>query len=155
MMVDLDHFKAINDTFGHQVGDEALVTVARAMREAVRTEDVVARYGGEEFVLAGLCRNESEPLDLAARLVEVIRHLQVELPDRTLRLTASLGLTLVQPGHLSPPWITLKVADRALYRAKAAGRDRYVVEPGVLGTGGKGVAALCVSEGHMTTEGMR
>jgi diguanylate cyclase (GGDEF)-like protein len=103
MMVDLDSFKPTNDAFGHQVGDEAFIAVARTLHGAVRAEDLVARYGGEEFVLAGLCREESESLCLAARVMEAIRNLRIELPDQVLRLTTSLGLArAVEPALVGP-----------------------------------------------------
>ena len=133
MMADLDHFKAVNDTYGHQTGDDVLVAASRAMRESVRTEDLVARYGGEEFVLAGLCDLETDPQGLAVRVIEAIRDLQVECPGGHLRVTASIGVALAKPDPSNPPWIALRAADQALYRAKGGGRDRYEIEPGVLG----------------------
>ena len=128
MMVDLDHFKAVNDTYGHQAGDEALLAVSRAIRATVRTEDLVARFGGEEFVLVGICQHDSEPVVLADRLLEAVRALRVEWSGITLRLTISLGIVVAEPDRLTPPWAALQAADRAMYRAKIGGRDRSEIE---------------------------
>ena len=137
---DLDHLQALNEEHGYPAGDAVLVAAAGALRAAVRGEDLVARSGGEEFVLAGTCREASEPAELAIRLLGAIRVLRVEHDDRTLSLTATLGLTVAQPGPSSPPWFALQAASRALSRAKAAGRDRLEAESEVLGRGGLALA---------------
>ena len=132
-MADLDHFKAVNDTYGHQAGDEVLMAASRALRATVRTEDLVARYGGEEFVLAGMCHHESEVLGLADRLLKAVRGVQVEWSGHTLLLTTSVGIVVTEPDGFHSPWVALQAADRAMYRAKVGGRDRSELEPGVLG----------------------
>jgi len=118
MMADLDHFKAVNDTYGHGAGDAVLLAASRALRSTVRTEDLVARYGGEEFVLAGTCNHESEAEGLADRLLTAIRGLRVESSGQTLRLTTSIGFVVTGPDQSNPPWVALQAADRAMYRAK-------------------------------------
>ena len=130
MMADLDHFKAINDTFGHQAGDEVLKAAARTLREAVRAGDLVARYGGEEFILAGTCSDFSEPCQMADRLLDAIRSLRLQIPSR---LTISLGVALSRPVRSDPPARAIHAADQALYRAKAQGRDRCEIDPEILG----------------------
>lgn len=129
-LADLDHFKRINDTHGHNVGDAALVAASRAFRGSLRAFDLVARYGGEEFALAGPCRERAEIPALTERLLQAVRVIRVEVPGGTVRLTTSLGVAVVEPGSETSPWPVFKAADLAVYRAKAAGRDRCEVEYG-------------------------
>lgn len=153
LMADLDHFKTVNDTYGHQVGDEVLLAASRTMRQWVRTEDVVARYGGEEFVIAGLCDHESEALEVADRILTAVRETRLECSGGPLCVTSSIGVALAEPDLSNPPWVVLQSADRALYRAKAKGRDRIEFEPGtsvpgrrmvlVDGRGGLGTVGFC------------
>jgi len=127
MMLDLDHFKQINDTHGHAVGDQVLVGLARLLCGAVRGEDLAARYGGEEFVL--LCRGIS---DLAgARIAERLRgmvaaaRLAPELPE--LVVTISAGVAALPDRRIESPEQLIEAADRALYMAKASGRNTVCV----------------------------
>jgi diguanylate cyclase (GGDEF)-like protein len=124
-MLDIDHFKKINDEHGHLVGDEVLRRVTRASRDAIRASDVLARYGGEELVLL---LPEAE-LDAAERIVERIRS---AVADETLAtesgpvsVTLSAGLAAREQGELLEKLI--RRADSALYAAKHAGRNRVVV----------------------------
>ena len=124
-MTDLDHFKLINDTQGHEAGDTALKMFTELLRNHIRREDVVARYGGEEFVLL------LPGLD-AARAVEVLERFRILLADATLlhppAFTASFGVTDTrQPDSLAG---LIRRADAALYQAKAQGRDCIVVDEG-------------------------
>ena len=123
IMVDIDHFKSINDTYGHQAGDEAIITVAGLLSSMCRTGDLVARYGGEEFaVLCADCNNAH-----AARRAEEIRKKIAETPHSDLgdrRITASFGVTELQAGDNSETM--LRRADRALLMAKEQGRNQVV-----------------------------
>jgi diguanylate cyclase len=125
MYVDLDHFKSINDRFGHAVGDEVLRHVGRAMLATVREIDTVARFGGEEFVVL----LPGTGLELATVVAERLRRALSEPPPaslpRELRLSASIGLTVLKPDDDADA--ALRRADAALYGAKAAGRNRVVV----------------------------
>ncbi len=128
ILADLDHFKSINDTYGHQAGDEVLKAFAKVLKSSCRTGDVVARYGGEEFAI--LCPDCDQTA--AARRAEAIRTAWAEMDQPALggqRSTASFGVTEVQPGDT--PSSMLARADRALYMAKESGRN-VVVQ---LGTG--------------------
>ena len=128
IMCDIDHFKGINDTFGHQAGDEALTCFGSLMRRHARAGDLVARYGGEEFVL--LCADCDNAT--ATRRAETLRKKLAEQPQKPLSnrcITASFGVTEVQPGD--KPETFLRRADRALLQAKDNGRN-IVVQ---LGTG--------------------
>ncbi|MBL9124146.1 MAG: diguanylate cyclase, partial [Planctomycetaceae bacterium] len=117
---DIDHFKRVNDTFGHQAGDEVLKFVARILRNSCRPGDLVARYGGEEFVmLCADCDNMA-----ATRRAEEIRRKIGAKPHSVLDndvVTISFGVTEIQPGDT--PETMLRRADRALYQAKDHGRD--------------------------------
>lgn len=127
VLLDLDHFKRFNDTFGHEAGDAVLVAVARALEQSVRVSDLVCRLGGEEFVvlLAGVGAEMAS--ERAENLLHAIRQLSVEHGQRSLgRITASLGLALY-PDHGKTADALIEAADAALYDAKSAGRDRYAI----------------------------
>lgn len=123
IMVDIDHFKSINDTYGHQAGDEAIITVANLLQSMCRSGDLVARYGGEEFaVLCADCGNAN-----AAARAEQIRRKLADLPQSSLgnkRITASFGVTELQAGD--NPESMLRRSDRALLMAKEQGRNQVV-----------------------------
>ncbi len=123
IICDIDHFKRINDTFGHQAGDEALVTFASVLRECSREGDLVARYGGEEFVvLCAACDNPA-----ATARAEEIRRAVERTPVPALNgstMTASFGVTENQAGDTAATMIAR--ADRALLTAKSTGRNRVV-----------------------------
>lgn len=123
LMIDIDHFKHINDRHGHAVGDDMLRRFVLALREPIRATDLVGRYGGEEFlVLLPMC-DQHMAVDLAERLC---RHVQatVLLPGG-IPCTASIGVGWVQPGDTGFDTLITR-ADTALYRAKGAGRNRVV-----------------------------
>ncbi len=123
MICDLDHFKQVNDTYGHQAGDEAIKSLARLMKNACRPGDLVARYGGEEFVM--LCADCDNAV--AARRAEQIRLALSQFQQPMLdgrSITASFGVTEVQPGDT--PETMLRRADRALLLAKSRGRNTVV-----------------------------
>jgi diguanylate cyclase (GGDEF)-like protein/PAS domain S-box-containing protein len=123
LMLDIDHFKAINDTFGHQAGDHVLIEVASRLRRSLRGNDMVARWGGEEFVV--LLRDCALPD--ALRLAEDIRAAIGEVPFGALgSLTVSVGAAQVGADEDLTSW--LGRADQALYRAKRAGRNEVVAD---------------------------
>ena len=126
-MIDLDHFKRFNDSFGHDAGDLVLTRVAQLLMAHIRGSDIACRYGGEEFVLV----LPDTTLEGAQRRAEEIRaavkELQLRHRGKPLGpITVSLGLALF-PDHASGPDSLLRVADEALYEAKRAGRDRVIV----------------------------
>lgn len=128
VMVDIDHFKRINDRHGHDAGDAALREVAERLRKAVREVDVVARYGGEEFLLILPSTNFSGALSVAER---VWRSMGGEpfvfAGGQTERVTASVGVAVFPSRDIKTKDQLLKAADRALYQAKHEGRDRICV----------------------------
>ncbi len=127
IMLDLDHFKAVNDQFGHHVGDRVLELLAVALKESVRDSDRAARLGGEEFALLLLRCDRSLAVAIAERVRDRIRHLSVEgIPDSDIDLSASIGIAFF-PEDGKDPKELMKAADDALYAAKRAGRDRVVL----------------------------
>ena len=127
IMIDLDHFKRINDTFGHPAGDYVLIAVAGLLRMHIRSSDIVCRYGGEEFALVLPEASLENVRRRAEEIQAAISRLDLAHGDVSLgRLTASLGVAMF-PDHADGPDAVLKAADGALYAAKDAGRDRTVV----------------------------
>ena len=125
VVMDLDHFKVINDRYGHAAGDRALQCFADTVRQAIRSGDVLARWGGEEFVL--LLTNVELPVAKAMleRVGRTLQNTLVPQAPHQLRITVSCGLALHVAGE--SPEATLERADRALYEAKHLGRNRVVV----------------------------
>jgi diguanylate cyclase (GGDEF)-like protein len=122
VMADIDHFKAVNDTFGHGVGDTVLRDMAALLREAVRSQDLIARWGGEEFLMLLPGTSAEGALVLAEKLRARIEAVSIKAGGRDIRLTVSLGVAAMAPGMSLDDG--LKAADDALYRAKAQGRNR-------------------------------
>jgi len=122
--IDIDHFKTINDTHGHQVGDEVLRELSQVMRATIRTPDFVARFGGEEFVVIAPGTWTADAAVLGSRIQIAISE-QVSQPLGR-PVTVSIGIAGV-PEHGRDPAALLKVADLALYAAKYAGRNRVEI----------------------------
>jgi diguanylate cyclase (GGDEF)-like protein/PAS domain S-box-containing protein len=130
IMLDIDHFKRFNDTFGHAAGDTLLREMGALLHEHTRGEDIACRYGGEELTLILLDASPADTEERAATLREEISRLNVQHGSQPLgRVTASLGVA-VYPHHAEDAEGLLRAADEALYRAKASGRDRVVVAAG-------------------------
>jgi len=126
LMIDIDHFKTVNDRHGHQVGDEALRATGQAIQSVLRDADVVGRLGGEEFAVLLPNAHLQGTLDTSERIREAIAAITLPLPDgKTLHLTASLGVASFQPPAQTLTQL-LAQADQALYRAKVQGRNRAV-----------------------------
>jgi len=122
-IVDIDFFKRINDTYGHQVGDDALVCVAKNIKKSLRDNDLVARWGGEEFVI--MLKNVT--LDEAQKIMEKVRsNIEQNIVCHNIKVTASFGLTKYRENE--EPRETFKRVDDALYEAKESGRNRIVVK---------------------------
>jgi two-component system cell cycle response regulator len=123
LMCDLDHFKSVNDTYGHLAGEDVLRETAKRLLSSVRSYDFVGRYGGEEFLVV---LNNCNPAYAFARAEEIcksIAHLPVQTPSGAVPITMSLGLLLSQEWGFLPLEKLLQQADAALYAAKAAGRN--------------------------------
>ena len=123
MFMDLDGFKAINDAYGHHVGDSLLVDVAERIRANVRTRDTIARVGGDEFVLLADVGEPADAATLAGKVLSAIRE-PFHMGGRELRVSTSIGIAMYPSDGLSPNDLLIN-ADAAMYHAKALGRDSY------------------------------
>jgi diguanylate cyclase (GGDEF)-like protein len=128
MLVDLDHFKQINDTYGHMVGDEVLKAFAEITRTVVRATDIFARFGGEEFVILLPDTPERGGMESAERLRATLAERPIRIGGDEIAVTVSIGLAAVTKGDANLEHLLAR-ADRALYRAKRSGRNRVVVAP--------------------------
>ena len=127
LMLDVDHFKTFNDTYGHEAGDIVLRTVAECMQQSVRNEDVVCRYGGEEFVIILPEISEEMAIERANAIRRNVSSLHMKFKGETLRpISISVGLAMY-PNPARNSSDLLRMADSALYDAKHAGRDRTCV----------------------------
>jgi diguanylate cyclase (GGDEF)-like protein len=127
LMMDLDHFKRFNDTFGHDAGDSVLRSVAQALQENTREGDIACRFGGEEFIVVLPDTDRQGAATRAGRILAVARDLRVTHNGKTLgSITASIGLAMY-PQNGETIKAIVQSADKALYEAKGAGRDRLVV----------------------------
>lgn len=127
MMIDIDHFKQCNDTFGHAAGDAVLRAVSRYVLSLTRGEDIFCRYGGEEFVLVMVNSSARGVWERAEALCSGVRELRVEHEGNAIGpVTLSIGIGMI-PDHAEKGHAALLVADAALYRAKQEGRDRVVM----------------------------
>ncbi|MFZ5897009.1 MAG: diguanylate cyclase [Myxococcota bacterium] len=126
LLVDIDHFKRVNDEFGHPTGDQVLKLVASSMLAVTRPEDVLARYGGEEFILLARNTARSNAIALAERVRRAVQ--ACRLPEASLQITLSAGVAFARPGAFPASAEALvAAADAALYEAKESGRDRVCV----------------------------
>lgn len=124
-MMDIDHFKQINDRFGHATGDEALVVFARTLRETLRAHETVGRLGGEEFAMVLPGTDLTGALQAAERLREAVRGARVITSGTPYTMTVSIGVVVLDPNETLG--MGLARADHALYAAKSGGRDRVEV----------------------------
>ncbi len=127
MMIDIDHFKRVNDTYGHQVGDLAIQAMAQACQKMMRPTDIVARYGGEEFIIT-LTHTDLEPAaKVADRLRLSVADIVLPTDQKPLSFTISVGVSTYIKGSRLEQIIAM--ADHALYAAKEGGRNRVCVAP--------------------------
>jgi len=130
LMVDIDHFKRLNDRFGHDTGDEVLRAVAEAVARTVRTDDFPIRYGGEEFLVVLRRADEAIAMAVAERLRRNVAKVDLQRLHVTTPVTVSVGIAVEDPSNRPERdglATLITTADAALYRAKSAGRDRVVV----------------------------
>jgi len=122
IMFDVDRFKQVNDTYGHETGDLVLCAVTAAVRQTLRSTDRVGRWGGDEFIVLVHVSELGQAYQLAQRLGDAVHQ---KLSDRFLHVTISLGVAPYHPGDTVASWV--RRADQALYNAKESGRNRVVV----------------------------
>ncbi|MDO8963532.1 MAG: diguanylate cyclase [Coriobacteriia bacterium] len=138
LLVDVDRFKSVNDTYGHTVGDQVLSQVAGALAITVRGSDLASRFGGDEFAVIAPELDAEAAVALGERILEAIRAVDVTTPGGSVRVTASVGVAVVEDPPESPARPIdhlLSAADMSLYGAKQAGRDR-IGEPVALSVPG-------------------
>jgi diguanylate cyclase (GGDEF)-like protein len=125
-MLDIDHFKKVNDTYGHAAGDHVLRTFASVVGNLVRPEDLFARYGGEEFTLVLRDTDETRALALAERLRSMIEQTSIPFGSQTIRITSSSGVATLEECEQPDKGTIMRIADERLYAAKQGGRNRVV-----------------------------
>lgn len=129
LIIDLDNFKQVNDTFGHQAGDQVLKTVAKILKESCRGQDLVARFGGEEFAIILSQTKAVTAHAIAQRIRNRLAKTVFTFDDRPLLMTASIGLATCHEGSSIFTANLVKQADRALYQAKRTGKNKVCVYP--------------------------
>ena len=122
-MIDLDHFKKINDTYGHDCGDYVLKEVANAIQDSIRLEDVFGRYGGEEFMIILPFTRCQDAAKQADRIRKKISSLELTWNDEIIRITVSIGVAGLPDDPVESEEELLKIADFRLYKAKEKGRN--------------------------------
>ena len=125
LMLDLDYFKMVNDTHGHDAGDTVLKAVAKTFKQCVRASDMVIRYGGEEFLIVLLDSDQKTGAEVAEKIRHAVEELKIMVGGITLQKTISIGVS-EYPKDSETFWQAVKFADVALYRAKETGRNRVV-----------------------------
>ncbi|MGA9755690.1 MAG: GGDEF domain-containing protein [Desulfobaccales bacterium] len=123
IMADLDGFKSVNDTFGHNAGDQVLQAVATLLMENSRQEDLIARWGGDEFIMMLPGTSGKEATVFGERLLHRLE--EITFPDSIIRVTASFGVSAYQPGDTIDSFI--KRVDQALYEVKKLGKNQFII----------------------------
>ena len=127
LLADFDHFKQVNDTHGHLVGDRLLKEAAQRIRASLRSYNALGRYGGEEFLVVLPGCDARDTLSVAERVRSALAETPVQIPEGAMSITVSLGATVVGPGQPTGVDRVLQAADRALYQAKENGRNCVVL----------------------------
>jgi two-component system, cell cycle response regulator len=128
MMFDIDHFKKVNDTYGHLAGDRVLIQVTKTARVALRDGDILMRYGGEEFLVILPAASKENARDVGERLRRMVEETSVADGDQVIRVTISIGITSYPELEVAGEQDLVKRADEALYSAKESGRNKVVVK---------------------------
>jgi diguanylate cyclase (GGDEF)-like protein len=127
MIIDIDRFKSINDSFGHSIGDQVLKCLGQTLQSNIRSSDYVARYGGEEFVIVLPATDLKQTIQIAKKLRNAVNSLKFELRknNRALKITCSFGISSFTKNRVNTVDV-FNSADKALYQAKEKGRDTIV-----------------------------
>jgi len=127
MLIDVDHFKDINDTYGHEMGDYVLIELSNILRESIQSKDIPARFGGDELAVIVMDSSSQEIMQLSQTILDKVRHFR--LPSNpNFRMSISIGISSAAAAGSTTDW--LKMADQALYEVKRQGRDgvQYICE---------------------------
>lgn len=132
LILDLDHFKAINDSLGHLAGDKVLIKVAQRIKESIGCSSILCRYGGEEFAIIAPGYYQKNAQILANKILNDLANKPMEINNQPLNITASIGASSIKPYEWEAPLeaiseYMIKAADQSLYKAKAAGRNQAIV----------------------------
>jgi diguanylate cyclase (GGDEF)-like protein len=126
MMIDIDHFKSINDSYGHQCGDSVIKEVSLLIKQYVRTTDIVARYGGDEMAVILPETSKKSALDVADKLKRAVECFNFNWCGKSVNVRISLGLAIAPNPAFKESFDLVNASDRALYKAKKAGRNLVV-----------------------------
>ncbi|MFT5661561.1 MAG: diguanylate cyclase (GGDEF)-like protein [Sulfurimonas sp.] len=128
IMLDIDHFKSVNDTYGHETGDIALVSISKILLETARESDTIYRWGGEEFLILVQNTNEDELYNFAQRMRQIIKSTSISVPNTPIEFTVtiSIGIALSTSSNINNAQNIIYNADQKLYQAKTRGRDCVV-----------------------------
>jgi diguanylate cyclase (GGDEF)-like protein len=127
LMIDMDYFKKVNDSYGHKAGDTVLKTLAEILINNTRKSDIVIRYGGEEFlIILQNLKSKEDALNIAEKIRKNIENTKIQLDDTTIQKTISIGIS-IYPEHCKQGWECVKYADIALYKAKDNGRNQVIL----------------------------
>lgn len=124
LMLDIDKFKKINDTYGHHVGDEVIIALANILKSSNRKSDIACRFGGEEFLILLPETNMDGALVIAEKIRKLVEDLSVEVEDQTISFTVSIGVAEINLEHENDLEPLIQRADAGLYKAKEGGRNR-------------------------------
>ena len=125
-MGDIDNFKKVNDTYGHDFGDEVLKAVAAALKKSTRDDDVVCRWGGEEFLIA-INGNRKITIDVAERMRTAVSEIRIPAGNDVISVTMTFGVTESIPGFNADKLVG--IADENLYKGKTSGKNKVVASP--------------------------
>ncbi len=126
LMLDLDNFKSINDTYGHMTGDKVLIAFTQAIQSKCRTSDILARFGGEEFIILLPDASEQQALQFAERIQQQTRSLKINIDENIITITTSIGISIYDPDKPAKLDTLISQADKALYQAKEQGKNRTI-----------------------------
>jgi diguanylate cyclase (GGDEF)-like protein len=125
-MVDVDHFKKVNDTYGHLAGDHVLKEIGKTLRTELRQCDVIVRYGGEEFMVIMPETDQKQAIQPLERLRSKLSSMEISYGDLKIKVSISIGVASAPP-VMKDPMGVIHRADEALYRAKRSGRNRVIL----------------------------
>ena len=127
LMIDVDHFKSVNDTYGHLVGDRVLASIVRAIRPVLREGDVLMRFGGEEFLVIMPAAAKDDVSRIGERMRRTVEEIAIPEGDQHIRVTISLGGVSYPDADAPTEDVLIVHADQSMYQAKQEGRNRVVV----------------------------